>query len=266
MKTSPPRIPSLVMVPLVTALLGCAPGAGAAAPATGAPSPAAPAHAAGVALRADTGVVRVSGTATVSVPADRARLRFAVESRAADAAAAARANAREMEAVHGAVRTALGDAGEISTEGYGLTPEYSRPEPGDPDGRRIVAYRALNHVAVTVTNLDRVARVLDAAVDAGANRVSQLAFVAGDTREARLEAIEQATARATEEARVLAAALGVELGAVLDVSVSPEDRGGGPLMRMAMMESADVATPVAPGTQEVQVTVSVTWRLGPGSR
>jgi hypothetical protein len=214
----------------------------------------------------DTGVVRVTGSAAVSVSADRAHIRFAVETRAPEATDAAAGNARAMNAVLDAVRRELGEGGELSTEGYSLTPEYSRPEPGEPRSRRIVAYRAVNNVAVTLEELDRVAPVLDAAVGAGANRVARLSFVAGDTRAARLEAIREATARATEEAEILALALGGTLGPVIEVSVSPEDRGGGPVMRMAMMESADAGTPVEPGTREVQVTVDVSWRLDPGGR
>lgn len=260
------RTPAALPLALAILLLGCGSRPAAAVPGP-APEPGAEMHPpANRVAAADTGTVRVTGTASVSVAASRASLRFAVESRAASAADAARENARQMDAVLSAVREALGDAGDISTEGYGLAPEYRRPEPGDPEGRRIVAYRAVNNVAVTVTDLDRVAPVLDAAVNAGANRVAQLAFVAGDTREARLEAIRLATERATEEARAAAAALGGSLGAVLEVSVSPESRGGGPVMRVAMMEMADASTPVEPGSEEVEVTVNLVWRLAPGSR
>jgi hypothetical protein len=241
----------------------------AAAPVGAAPGPAAVPGAissAAAGAPADTGTVRVTGRASISVAADRARLRFAVETRADDATAASQANAEAMRRVLEAVRAALGDAGEIATEGYALTPEYRRPEPGEPRGRTIVGYRALNHVAVTVTDLERVPAVLDGAIAAGANRVAQLSFFAGDTREARLEGIRRATQEATEEARTLAEALGRELGSVIEVSVSPHDRGGGPVMRMAMMESADVSTPMEGGRQEVDVTVDVTWRLAPGSR
>jgi uncharacterized protein YggE len=243
---------ALVAIPLAASLLACAPSVHAASPEPG--------------VVPDTGVVRVSGSASVSVAADRAHLRFAVETRAPEATDAATANARAMDAVIAAVRGQLGDRGELSTEGYSLVPEYSRPQPGEPDARRVVAYRAVNHVAVTVAELDRVAPVLDAAVDAGANRVSQLSFVAGDTREARLEAIRRATAKATGEARVLAAELGGSLGPVLEVTVSPENQGGGPVMRMAMAESAGPATPLEPGSQRVEVTVTVSWRLDSGGR
>lgn len=205
----------------------------------------------------DTGLIRVSGTANVEVASDRARLRFALETEAKSAAEAADANAAQMSAVLDAVRAAVGDDGSIGTSGYGLSPIYSRPEPG---GRQtITAYRAQNHVEVTLTDVDRVGAVLDAAVRAGANRVAELSFFAADTGPARLEAIREATATARAEAEVLAAALGGTLGQPLEVGVS--NSGGAPMYRMRTAEMAMADTPVEVGAQTVSVTVNVTFRL-----
>ncbi|MBT8402350.1 MAG: SIMPL domain-containing protein, partial [Gemmatimonadetes bacterium] len=209
-------------------------------------------------MAADTGVVRVTGSARVDVPADRARLAFAMETEARSAADAADANAERMQAVVEAVRGAVGDDGRIETSGYSLQPIYNRPEPGAPQA--IVAYRVQNQVVVTLTDVDRVGPVLDTAVRAGANRVASMSFFAADTRAARLEAIAAATARAREEAEVLAAALGAELGSVLDVRVT-----GSPVAQGIMMRGAEMAmaadTPVEPGSQAVDVTVNLTFRL-----
>ncbi|NNF38501.1 MAG: SIMPL domain-containing protein, partial [Gemmatimonadetes bacterium] len=184
----------------VLATAACAP---AAAHSTDAAAPALAPLAAPAPMAADTGVVRVTGTARVDVPADRARLAFAMETEARSAADAADANAERMQAVVEAVRGAVGDDGRIETSGYSLQPIYNRPEPGAPQA--IVAYRVQNQVVVTLTDVDRVGPVLDTAVRAGANRVASMSFFAADTRAARLEAIAAATARAREEAEVLAA-------------------------------------------------------------
>lgn len=241
--------------PVLLLASACAP----AAAATPAPTMTAAASAASAPAPAarDTGVIRVSGTADVEVPSDRARLRFAMETEAKSAAEAADANAAQMSAVLDAVRAAVGDDGTIGTSGYGLSPIYSRPEPGGMQS--ITAYRAQNHVEVTLTDVDRVGAVLDAAVRAGANRVAELSFFASDPGPARLEAIREATATARAEAEVLAAALGGTLGQALEVNVSSS--GGMPMYRMRAAEMAMADTPVEAGAQTVSVTVNISFRL-----
>lgn len=238
--------------PLVLVLGACAPAAASTPPPAMTPSSPSPQAAA-----RDTGVVRVSGTANIEVSSDRARLRFAMETEAASAAEAADANASQMNAVLAAVRAVVGDAGTISTSGYGLAPIYTRPEPGER--QTVTGYRAQNHVAVTLTDVDRVGSVLDAAVRAGANRVAELSFFASDTRPARLDAIREATETAREEAEVLASALGAQLGDPIDVSLS----GGGGMPQMYRMATVEAMsdTPVEVGSQRVSVTVSITFRL-----
>ncbi|MGD2071394.1 MAG: SIMPL domain-containing protein [Gemmatimonadota bacterium] len=207
--------------------------------------------------------LEVSGTAQVSVPADRARIRFAVETRAPTAAEATGQNADRMDAVVGALRGLDLEGARLETSGYQLTPVYRRPERGG-EQQVIDAYRALNHVELTVDDVDAVGRALDAGIEAGANRVAGLSFEARDTDEARLEAVRAAVAKARQEAQAMAGALGLPLGPPLEV------RGGAQVptpprpvayMRMdAAMEQA-APTPVEPGEQTVTASVTIKYRL-----
>jgi uncharacterized protein YggE len=247
--------PALVLG--LAAVTACAPASASTAPPEVVPMKSAPTRPASPAV-VDTGVVRVSGSARIDVATDRARLRFAMETEGASASDAADKNAEQLNAVLAAVRPVVGTAGTVETSGYSLNPVYSSPERGGAP--RITGYRIQNQVLVTLTDVDRVGPVLDAAVRAGANRVSELSFFASDPRPARLQAIREATARAREEAEVLAAALGGQLGEALDVNVS----GGSSFPEMARFRGAEMAmadTPIEPGTQAVSVTVNLTFRL-----
>lgn len=252
-------MPALALCAFVAT--GCAPAAASPPPATTPPmtNSATPE----LDAAADTGVVRVSSTARIEVPTDRARLGFAMETEGSSAADAADKNAAQLNAVLAAVRPIVGDEGTVETSGYNLSPVYSTPERGGT--QRITGYRIQNSVQVTLTDVDRVGQVLDAAVRAGANRVSELSFFASDPRPARLLAIRRATEQAREEAEALAGALGQQLGAPLDVNVSG---GVGPReslqFRGAAMAMAD--TPIEAGTQAVSVTVNLTFRLEGGAR
>lgn len=209
---------------------------------------------------ADTTIVSVTGTATVSLPADRARIQLAVETEGATSQAASEANARLMTAVLDAVRPRVGREGTVETTGYRLNPRYTR---GPDNTSRISGYQALNQVVVTLAELDRVGPVLDAALEAGANRIASMSFFASDTEPARLEAIRLATAQARREADVIAEALGLRVVAPISVStsgpVTPVFRGD-----VAMAMEARTATPVEEGSAQVTVTVNIQFRLGPG--
>jgi uncharacterized protein YggE len=248
----------------VAPLLGCFtnPAAAAYAPATEHPALSAqPVIENRAAMPQDTteaGTLRVSGRASVAVTPDRANLRFAIETEAPTAAQAATTNADGMASVIAAVRGLLGQGGELGTDGYVLSPVYRTVTRNNESESIIVGYRAVNHVRVTLHDLNAVGPVLDAAIGAGANRVSQLSFFASNTEPARLEAIARATASARAEAEALARALGGELDAVLEVSVSAAASPSAQVSRMVMLEAS---TPIEPGSQQLDVSVSITYRL-----
>lgn len=209
--------------------------------------------------------VEVSGTASVSVTPDLAVVTFAVETEAASAEEAAQENATRMEQVLAAVRGTGLDQLRVETHGYSLQPVYRSDErPGEPGQTpRIAGYRALNHVEARTSAVQRSGRLIDAAIGAGANRVTGLGFRASDPEPARLEAVERAVDRARAQAEAMARALGVPLGRVLEVRGGAD--GGPPprpwLARSQMAMAAD--TPIEVGEQQISATVTVRFALGP---
>lgn len=206
--------------------------------------------------------VHVNANATVRRAPDRAVVQLAVESTAATAAEATAANAATMQAVLEAVRRLGIPAERIQTLRIELQPRYDRRR--DVASPEIVGYQALNQVTVRVDDLERVGAVVDAAVTAGANRVTGIAFELSEPEEAYHEALRMAIEKARREAEVVAGALGEMLGPPVEVST------GGfsvprPMMRVApmAMEMAESAQPpVEPGELEIQASVSITYTLG----
>ena len=209
---------------------------------------------------ADTlGTLEVSGTASVKVPADRARASFAVETEAATAQAASAENAERMDAVIQALRGA-GIAGvTVETSGYTVRPRYTRQPPAQLQERRIEGYTAVNSVQVILEDVEAIGRLIDAAIGAGANRVASVDFYAADTESARLRALREAVSKARAEAEAIAEAMDARLGPALRVRTDAP-RPGIP-MRGAFELAQAVATPVAPGEQTVTATVTITYRL-----
>lgn len=212
--------------------------------------------------------VTVSATGKVTREPDRAVLLLAVESFAATAQEAAAENARKMDALLAALRRSGIDEGRIRTVSYQLNPEYDyRPDrprvPGEPN---IVGYRAVNMVQVTIDDVPRVGPIIDAAIGAGANRVTGLSFQLRDPDAARHDAIRQAISKARAEAEAIASALGRQLGPALQVTTTGAYVP--PPQPFAMRADAAVAaapTPIEPGTLDIQATVLVVYRLEPAS-
>lgn len=210
----------------------------------------------------DTGTIQVTGQAEILVPADRVTISFGVETESTSAREASTLNASKMDAVISALRgTGIRDL-QIETFGYTLVPEYRYPNREDPNRQTISGYRATNHIRVSNPDVDAAGSLLDAGIQAGANRVVDLRFEASDTREARLEALTQAVRSAREEAQTIAEAMGVVLGSPMEVrgGASP----GQPRIlagaRMAM-EAAAPPTPIEAGRQTVSANVTIIYRI-----
>lgn len=204
--------------------------------------------------------ININGHAEAKIVPDRATIHIAVQTKAANAAAAASENAQIQQRVFAALRR-LGIAEEqITTANYSVLPQYRY----EPNREPIPAgYRVNNTIVLEIRRTEQVGPAIDAALGAGANMISSLNFFASNTEAARREALGRAVASARADADVIARAAGGTLGALLEASVgsyvSPPPR---PMMmraEVAMAEAAD--TPVSPGTETLSVDVTTRWRF-----
>jgi uncharacterized protein len=210
--------------------------------------------------------ITVAASATVERDPDRAVVMLAVESQATTAREASQRNAQLMESVLAAIRReGIADDG-IRTVSYELRPEYTRPEQGR-EPPRIVSYRAINMVQVRVDAIQRAGVVIDAALEAGANRVTGLNFELRDPESARLEALREAMAKARREAEAIAAAAGQQLGDPLTIHVGQAFVPRPPPMPMMARAEMDVALapppPIEGGQLAITATVNAVYRLLP---
>jgi hypothetical protein len=152
---------------------------------------------------------------------------------------------------------------QVETFGYNLRPDYSVTEQRPLQTRVIAGYTALNNVRASAADVAAAGRLIDAAIRAGANRVSSLAFEASDTGPARQEALTQAVRLATAQAETMARALGRTLGPPLEVrggAEQPYPRAGGEVMFRALEAAAD--TPIEAADLTVSASVTIRFVLG----
>jgi uncharacterized protein len=205
-----------------------------------------------------TGAIVVGGTGRVSVQPDVADLRLGIAISEATVKEARAAAAAAMAAVLAAIERAGVARPDVRTTLLSVAPRYDYRD----EGPRLVGYDLANVVDVTVRDLDRLAAVIDGALEAGATSLDGLSFRLEDPGEAERTARTSAVAFARARAEVLAAAAGVAIDGVVGV-VEDQTPPIWPIPRGAKMSlAADAATPVEAGTTEIAVSVTVTFRIG----
>ena len=202
--------------------------------------------------------ITVNGEAMISAEPDQAQIDIGVVTQARSAPEASKENAERLSRVLTEVKTLLGKSDEVKTSGYSLTPNYRYPQGGKPE---IVGYTASNTVRIKTNTLDLVGRLIDGAMQAGANNVNRLVFTLKDEQGAQLEALRQASAKAKSKAEAVAASLGLKILRI--AAINEGERTIQPIYRQAMAArgealAAQAPTPVEPGTVDVRSTVSLT--------
>ena len=202
--------------------------------------------------------ITVNGEATIAAEPDQAQIDIGVTTQARSAPDASRENAERLARVLAEVKKLLGKGDEVKTSGYGLNPQYRYPQGGKPE---IVGYTANNIVRIKTAKLDEVGKLIDAAMQAGANNINRLLFTLKDEEAARLDALRQASAKAKVKAEAIAASLGLKVLRI--AAVTEGERSFQPIYRQAPMArgealAAQAPTPVEPGTVDVRSTVTLT--------
>jgi uncharacterized protein len=195
--------------------------------------------------------VTVTGTGTADAVPDQASFSFTVQTKATTADAALSRNATVARAVISAVEDAGVPEADIQTSQVSLDPVTSN------DGTSIVAFTASDTISVAKLAIAKAGTVVDAAVGAGATNVYGPSLSLSSQDAIYAKALTAAVAQAKTKAQALADAAGLTLGGVVTMV-----EGGGVAVPLPYAQgAAKVVTPIEPGTQSVQATVTITFAL-----
>ena len=170
--------------------------------------------------------IAVNGTGEVLVPADMAVISLGVYAIDKDVLAAQ----AKVNAAIASIKEALLAGGvaeeNINTDYINIYPNYNY----NGEQEEIAAYNANSSLAVKVTKIDEVGKLIDVAFEAGANTLNGIQFLASDTSEAEAKALELAVEDAITKAEVLADAAGMKIAGINSIQESgvySYDRGAG---------------------------------------
>jgi uncharacterized protein YggE len=227
-------------------------GTPAAAPAQAATLPIASAPA------SSTAAIVVTGTATIDITPDLARILVGIQTTASSAAQAESANATATDRVRTLVARAGVAGADIKTLSLQVWPQYDYRT-----GQSVLnGFMASHTLQFTVHDLARIGGVIDAAVSGGATTVEGVSYDISDHSVAGAQAMAAAVKDAQVKARAMADAAGIRLGSVvsiMDVQTTPYPF---PVLRGAAAAPSQGGTQVSPPDIQLTESVTVGWTIG----
>lgn len=208
--------------------------------------------------------VSVSGTGTVKIDPDTARLDLGVVANNESLEVAQTEVSEGLANITQVLTDAGIEAEDIATTSYTVYPiaEYDR----DGNHVGIERYEVSSGFSIVVRDIESVGTVLDAAVEAGANNVWGISVYVEDPS----SAASQARSMAVDDARAKADELATASGMVVTNVVSISETSAPPPMPLQydlarggadMTASEAAAVPVSPGQSEIRVDLQITFEI-----
>ncbi len=203
--------------------------------------------------------ISVSGEGVVEAPPDIATISVGVVSRNKDAAQVQSENARKATNIINSVVTLGIERKNIRTGNYNFRQVYHN----DDNNRRIFdGYEVTNTVTITVNDLSKVGKIIDAALSNGANQIDSLNFGIRDREKFQNDALRLAVRDALKKAEIAAAELGKSIVSVRNVSINSSSIGAPRMEKMAMMNmDSGFETPIESGTLSCSASVQVEFEI-----
>ncbi|MBE9160292.1 SIMPL domain-containing protein [Nodosilinea sp. LEGE 06152] len=211
-----------------------------------------------IAQEAAMRTLTVTGQGEESVQTTKTRVELGVDVQGTDAAAVQREVAQRTSAVVELLRSRSVE--KLETTGIQLSPRYNY-ENGRQD---VIGYTGSNTVSFRMPT-ESVGSLIDDAVNAGANQIRGVSFVADEAalEAARQQALREAVEDAQTQAGVVLGSLSLRSQEIVGVQIN----GAAPPVPVPMMRRAeygamqnDASTPVVGGEQTVQAQVTLQIR------
>jgi len=207
---------------------------------------------------ADGATITVTGSASVTLKADYARISVGVSTSAKTVDEATQQNSATIFAVIDALQNAGVMEEDIATSNYSVHAEYDYSSFG---GQKLTGYNVTNQLTVIIRDMEHIGATLDKATAAGANNIYNIEFLSTQADAAQDEATAYAVQDAMRRAKLLADAAGFQLGGI--VSISDSSTGWVVSTRSyASKFTADaVSNSILPDDASVSASVTIVFEL-----
>lgn len=203
--------------------------------------------------------ISVEGEAEALVTPDRASLVIGVETEGMDVMTIKTENDKRVKAMFAALKSVgIADA-DMQTSDLQIQPQYDWK-----DGKRqFVKFVMRNAVHVTVRDLSKVEKAINASVSGGVNILEQVNFSSSTAKQTRDSLRIEAAKDGRNKAEALLAAVGAKLGKVSTIEEHAGDGSPVPMYKanMRMAATEDSGTSVAAGQLMIRVTLTMKFMI-----
>jgi uncharacterized protein YggE len=216
-------------------------------------------------------LITVSAQGRASAPPDMATESFTISTNSDTAAAAASDNNARYERLMRALQSMGVAHGDIQTTSYNLSytpPPQAQSGQGEPPGQappgvpqQRYGYFVNRSIQVTLTRLQMVGKVVDAAVGSGVTDIGGVSFGVRNNRAQYAQALREAVAAARAQGDAMASAAGLHLVRVKSMQQGYAEAPVPRVMMAASMQGAVPSPPTAiePSNVEVNANVTITY-------
>ena len=207
---------------------------------------------------ADGATITVTGSASVTLKADYARISVGVSTKAPTVEEASKENAAAIHTVIAALKEAGVKEDDIATSNYSVNAEYDYSSFGST---KLTGYNVTNQLNVIIRDMEHIGATLDKATAAGANSIYNIQFLSTQADAAQDEAAAYAVQDAMRRAKLLADAAGLKLGSI--VSISDSTSGFSVVTRSykSNLMADAVSNSILPDDTSVSASVTIVFEL-----
>ena len=202
--------------------------------------------------------ITVTGSASVTLKADYARISVGVSTSAKTVEEATQQNSTTIFAVIEALKTAGVQEDDIATSNYSVHAEYDYSSFG---GQKLTGYNVTNQLTVIIRDMEHIGATLDKATAAGANNIYNIEFLSTKADEAQDEATVYAVQDAMRRASLLANAAGLTLGGIVSISDSSTGWVASARTYSSKLMADAVSNSILPDDASVSASVTMVFEL-----
>jgi len=203
--------------------------------------------------------LEVLGEGLVTAVPDRTLITLGTVSEGVELESVQSDNATKVAAIIKALEQLGIPRESIKTTQFLIEPQYDYID-GKQEFR---GYRITHLLQVTLDNVTEAGRLIDTAVENGANTVTSIEFESSEADNARQEALIAAMRDAEAKAAAIARALGVSLSAVpCKVEEVPQSEAKPAFFKAAAMPLESATSPIEPGQLTFRAVVRIWYMYG----
>ena len=200
---------------------------------------------------------------------DIAKVSFSVITQGTQVTAVQAENNQKMQKVIDFVKKQGVTDKDIQTTNYSLNPQYDYTwcRKSKDDTRycspKIIGYELTQSVEAKIRDFNKINIIIGGLSDAGANQISNISFSLDEPEDYKNQSRIEALKKIEKRAQLLSKETSLKLGKIMSVSesgISPSSIYQN-LKASAGLEEVSVPAPIETGTQEITVTLTVSYEI-----